>query len=306
MRTALLATVLLVLASTSASALNLQGGPQIGQYWNFENLYTGADLAAPGSGFYIRGGAIKRTDVDGPVAAGDFYLGDNWGVLRLNSLQGLNGQYYADFNDASPAEEVTGIFYGIDVTIVTPIGPGFTVLRGTGGRFDLYNEASPTAATRFRTGSGVRNFEFSPASLGLAAGLPTYKSATEGTRVASFLMADGIGVLPGVNVIATFLAGLPSNGSASGYLNVIPDLAPWAAQLDTDGFSTIFGPRDALNKNSFFASAAGAIAVGGLHGWDLFSSDPFQINPTPEPGTFALLGLGLVGLGFAARRRRRS
>ncbi len=305
MKRVLVALALVAVATSSAYALNLQGGPQTGQYWNFENLYTGADLGATGSGFYVSGGAIKRTDVDGPVGAGDFYLGDNWGVFRLNSLQGLGPQYYNDTNNASPSEEITGIFYGIDVTSVVTPGGGFFILGGSGGRFDIYNEASPTAATRFQTGAGVKNFEFAPGSLSIVGGLPKYKSATEGTRVASFLLADGIAG-PGVSVIATFLAGLPSNGSASGYLNVIPDLAPWAAQLDTDAFGTPFGTRDALNQNSFFASATGAIAVGGLHGWDLFSSDPFQIAPTPEPGTFALLGLGLVGLGVAARRRRRS
>lgn len=30
----------------------------------------------------------------------------------------------------------------------------------------------------------------------------------------------------------------------------------------------------------------------------------FQITPVPEPSTYALMGLGLAGLGWAARRKR--
>ena len=29
-----------------------------------------------------------------------------------------------------------------------------------------------------------------------------------------------------------------------------------------------------------------------------------DLNVVPEPSTYALMGLGLVGIGFAARRRR--
>lgn len=44
----------------------------------------------------------------------------------------------------------------------------------------------------------------------------------------------------------------------------------------------------------------------GRHGGDtdLFGDDPTPPNPTPEPATMLVMGLGVLGAGFAARRRR--
>jgi hypothetical protein len=46
---------------------------------------------------------------------------------------------------------------------------------------------------------------------------------------------------------------------------------------------------------------------GGTEQFDNISFNPAIISvpaaSVPEPGTFALLGLGLAGLGFARRRR---
>ncbi len=40
--------------------------------------------------------------------------------------------------------------------------------------------------------------------------------------------------------------------------------------------------------------------------WLIRSNDPFELWKVPEPGTVALLGIGLLGIGFGWRRRSRS
>lgn len=66
------------------------------------------------------------------------------------------------------------------------------------------------------------------------------------------------------------------------------------------------------NVNSIGLAATSAVQAGGGRstadaGLFLLSTDTdFYIKPTPEPGTLALLGLGLVGIGGVVYRRRRN
>ena len=41
----------------------------------------------------------------------------------------------------------------------------------------------------------------------------------------------------------------------------------------------------------------------GASPWQFASNDPFELNRIPEPGSLALLGVGLGGLGFLRRRK---
>lgn len=43
---------------------------------------------------------------------------------------------------------------------------------------------------------------------------------------------------------------------------------------------------------------------GRVSSYDVFNNVDFTLVPIPEPTTFGLMGLGLAGLGFVARRRR--
>jgi hypothetical protein len=109
----------------------------------------------------------------------------------------------------------------------------------------------------------------------------------------------------GNSPFGTFLFGIICNancengGSGGGYddpltFTVLNAVLADFYNLSTDGTAAYFA-ADVICVGTTCNGATGAVGV----------TDKTPPDEVPEPGTLALLGLGLAGLGFGARRRRK-
>ena len=69
----------------------------------------------------------------------------------------------------------------------------------------------------------------------------------------------------------------------------------------TNRFSTYATLTDMLNGTN--STGTFDPSSGGSSGQNVVGSGAEIIRPVPEPGTLAIFGLGLAGLGFARRRK---
>lgn len=204
-----------------------------------------------------------------------------------------------------PNANVVGIYGGqlyASASNSTPSAPGIYAL-GSG----LPN--SPQTATLITplTGAGQSPYGFFFADLNSSvAGLDTLYVADDGAGIEKFSLVGGSWVLN--NVIA-----------ASGVRGL-------TGQLNADGSVQLFATSDAsLKSNGTYAGTGGAasklLTLTDDSGYNhnvtnslitlatASNNTAFRglaLTPVPEPGSYALLMGGLLVLGIAARRRRRS
>jgi len=256
-RIALVALALLCVAGTArADSVSLTAGPYEAKYENLEAFFTPA-------------GAPCTTIVAGCV---------NQGIVDVTQIFS-----YPSFANPIPwfsvsgSAEITGYFYGVTVTSVTPNADGTFTINATGGQLDLYVDNTPDY-------NG------------------TIANATNGTLLVSFQFIPGI--IPGdftttVHGTASAITS-PLSGQAAAYLAVIPGSGTSSSFFD--GNAVPGQPGAPPNADAFEIS--NFTSASGLPGpWTLFSHDPVVGTIVPEPSSLLLLGTALIGFGRAFKRR---
>lgn len=287
-------------SSVQAAPVQLQNGPVYFQFNNLEQLDAslGNGIAVPGGGIDVNGDG----SIDTPNSEG------NWGVFNLSSLQAggiatpnqdINGgtTYWAD---GISGGQISGVFYGITTTSPT---------TATGGWMDVIWDETPDVTAADLNGA------YAPTNRTAANQVGKF---TDGTLLARLEFATGIKTDGSNTTLASTIdvSNITGSGQADAFANVI-DInndgvidsldGAWAAQLNQDWFQVYpdgvtMETRD-VRFSTFFNLLSAWDGTGAITG--LRSNDPGRaFVVVPEPGTLALFGLGLFGLGAAARKRK--
>jgi len=80
-------------------------------------------------------------------------------------------------------------------------------------------------------------------------------------------------------------------------------------EMSSDSLALLFKSGGGQNLPSWWLFSVDNVTEGEVFTWHLFGTAPInqlshvEAYSVPEPGTLALMGLGLIGIGFAGRRK---
>jgi hypothetical protein len=255
---------------------------------------------------YLKFSGQEQIAINGAHTFGDNEI--NWGVIIVSTAEMGDVNTPHDAIDPNgdifyvngQGGQITGMFYGIQQGTPSATNP----FPATGGYLDLYWRDTSTMSK-----SSVSNTAIDPS---IRCGVSCATGFTEGTFLGRIKFDTGMDVGNPLNTIVGDtvpssgvdpLTGKGFSGIADSYGSIdITAGGLWAKQLDSNWFQSYLGMRDMRFKNSYNYNPVWS------NGNDILGAridDPGQAFALPEPGALSLMGLAMVGMGAALRRREK-
>lgn len=266
---------------------------------------AGPAITLPPGPMYMKFNGNEQIAVGGATTYRDAtHSGEiSWGVFTVSTLtkgsvstphdtiDSRTGPANTIFTDGFNNGQITGMFYDLKAGVPNANNP----FPATGGFIDLYwRDLSQFGATD--------NSELGP---NIRCGWNCAEGYTQGTFLARLKFSSGIDPLNPTNHIAG--GTIPTQGGFTGEATSFAEVDTsvkglWTNALNSDWFNTNFGTRDLRFKNSYEQNIDwnGGPGVLGAR-----LDDPAQAVALPEPGAMSLMGLAMVGMGAALRRRQK-
>ena len=278
---------------------------------NLGGIFTDQQTLGPGENgvnqaLFISPARVVTTDADG---SGTLSVGDTQLVRGQGQISAFSQNALTQFNNTTngnPAEDLTNL-QDFEITFTFELNEVITSVTGDNVGFD-------------HTGGSLQLFVDSVVDFDGAAGTGAGASATS-VQIAEFEVVPGAlgGNINTANNDGNVDIVFQATSIAAGWL-FTGDGTDIASLLDPEGDPILIAFSDSnfdICTPDGVECQPGLFQPGGIYGddlpdgfdiFDFFAVEDGSIDLAllPEPGTMAIFGLGLLGLGIAVRRRQRT